>query len=192
MTGGDESGAADDAAAGEEGAEAPGPVERPLSAWVDDADGDGGRRSDDAGHGDHERAGGAGGAGTAARESLDLDPSLPERVRLGVELLARCEAAELSVKEAVDRVETVTTDPDLTRRILETAAAAGAVEREGDTVTPRRGLHVSFAADVVVKEGEFDCRRCGTTLTEGHFLNLEQGELGPFGSSCIRRVTGRE
>jgi hypothetical protein len=45
---------------------------------------------------------------------------------------------------------------------------------------------------VVSKEGEFTCRRCGASLSTGYFMRLEAGEHGPFGSSCIRTVTGRE
>jgi hypothetical protein len=45
---------------------------------------------------------------------------------------------------------------------------------------------------VVTKEGEFTCRRCGAGLSTGYFMKLDAGEHGPFGSSCIRKVTGRE
>jgi hypothetical protein len=112
-------------------------------------------------------------------------------VALGVELLASVER-ELTVAEAVDRIETVTTNPSTTREILEAAEAQDAVEREGGTVTPARGTYVAFESQVVRKEGDFECRRCGAGLSEGHFIRFEAGELGPFGSSCIRKVTGRD
>ena len=113
-------------------------------------------------------------------------------VEQGVELLAHLEHEELSVKEAVDRIETVTTDPAITREILETAAARGVIEREGATIRPATHDFLRFERDVVTKEGEFSCRRCGTGLSTGYFIDLNAGELGPFGSSCIRKVTGRE
>ena len=47
-------------------------------------------------------------------------------VELGVTLLANFEDAELSMAEAVDRLETITTDPHLTREILDTAERQGA------------------------------------------------------------------
>ncbi len=117
---------------------------------------------------------------------MDADP-----VSLGVELLARVDAEELSVAAAVDRIETITTDPHLTRRILRVAEAEGAIDRDGQHISPN-GPAVDFEAAVITKEGEFTCRRCGADISTGYFLNLDAGEVGPFGSSCIRKVTGRE
>lgn len=113
-------------------------------------------------------------------------------VDLGIELLAHLEDEELSVKEAVDRIETVTTDPAITREILETAERRGVIDREGDTVRPTTHDFLRFQRDIVTKEGAFDCRRCGTALSTGYYIRLDAGEHGPFGSSCIRKVTGRE
>ena len=95
--------------------------------------------------------------------------------------------------EAVDRLETVTTNPTVTRLILDEAEKRGILEREDGILRTRRGgTFVRFESQVVTREGEFDCRRCGSGLSTGHFIRFESGELGPFGSSCIRKVTGRE
>lgn len=115
-----------------------------------------------------------------------------DTVELGCELLAKLEAASLSVAEAVDRIETITADPHLTREILDTAEKRGIITREDGLIRPQRGAFVRFESEVVTKEGEFTCRRCGARLSTGHFIRLEAGELGPFGSSCIRKVTGRD
>jgi hypothetical protein len=115
-----------------------------------------------------------------------------DRVALGVELLDRLEDPELTVAEVIDRLETITTDPRTTREILDRAEREGIIERDGDVVHPTSSNYVSFEAEVITKEGEFTCRRCGTSITTGYFLNLEAGEHGPFGSSCIRTVTGRD
>ncbi|WP_254271876.1 DUF5830 family protein [Haloarcula marina] len=118
----------------------------------------------------------------------DRDP-----VELGVELLAHLEHDSLSVAEAMDRIETVTTNPGLQREILDTAAMRGIIDREDGLVRPRsRGTYVSFEADVVVKDGDFSCERCGAGISTGHFVQFDGGELGPFGSTCIRKVLGRE
>jgi hypothetical protein len=113
-------------------------------------------------------------------------------VELGVELLAALEHEELSLAEAMDRIETVTTDPALTREILDTAELRGVIERDGDRVFPTSHDYVSFEGDVVSREGEFTCRRCGAGISTGYFVRFDAGEHGPFGSSCIRKVTGRE
>ncbi|MFB6189364.1 MAG: DUF5830 family protein [Halapricum sp.] len=117
-----------------------------------------------------------------------------ETVELGVELLSRVECEELSVASAIDRIETVTTDPRTTREILEAAEARGVVEREGSRLRrgPAGGGSVQFEREVYTAEGEFTCARCGSGLSTGYFIDLEHGDVGPFGSSCIRKVTGRE
>ncbi|MFB6113500.1 MAG: DUF5830 family protein [Halodesulfurarchaeum sp.] len=111
---------------------------------------------------------------------------------MGVELLSKLEDPELSIATAIDRLETITTNPRTTRRILETAADRGVIERSGSTIRPRGGNYVRFESEVITKEGDFHCRRCGANLSTGYFISLDSGELGPFGSSCIRSVTGRD
>jgi len=140
----------------------------------------------DSGTADSEPGGGSNAAGTTpAGEAA-------RTVEVGVALLAHLEDAELSLADAVDRIETVTTDPALTREILDTAELRGVIDREDGLVRPRSGSFVSFERDIVRREGEFTCRRCGASLSTGHFVQFDAGEHGPFGSSCIRRVTGRE
>lgn len=113
-------------------------------------------------------------------------------VELGVQLLARLEHPELSLPELIDRIETVSTHPETTRAILEEAERRGHISRDGETVKPVSGQFLSFESEVVSREGEFECRRCGASISTGYFMKLEAGEHGPFGSSCIRKVTGRE
>lgn len=115
-----------------------------------------------------------------------------DRIDLGLELLATFEDAELSVAEAIDRLETITTNPRTTREILERAETRGLIERDGGRIQPQSSAYVSFESDVVTKEGEFTCRRCGASLSTGYFIRFDTAEHGPFGSSCIRKVTGRE
>lgn len=116
-----------------------------------------------------------------------------EKRELGVELLAHLEHEELPLPEAVDRIETVTTDPSLVREVLDTAEKRGVVEREEARLRIRRGgTHVSYGSQVIAREGEFDCKRCGASISTGHFVRLDAGGLGPFGSSCVRKVTGRD
>lgn len=128
--------------------------------------------------------------GSAAESAADHPEDDP--IEVGVELLSKLEFGSLSVADAIDRIETVTTHPRTTRAILDEAERRGVIDRESGEVYPQGGAYVSFQSEVVVKEGDFDCRRCGASIREGHFIDLDAGELGPFGSSCIRKVTGRE
>jgi len=114
-----------------------------------------------------------------------------DAVEVGVELLAKAEDADLSLAEAMDRVEAVSTAPTVVREILDTAEMRGVIDREDGVVDVRGSGYVSQTSDVVRRDGDYDCRRCGTGLSTGHFLQLDAGELGPFGSECVRKVTGR-
>lgn len=116
---------------------------------------------------------------------------MEDTVEVGVALLDALEHEQLSLAETMDRVESVTANPALQREILETAERRGVIERDGTTVVPATRTYVSFESDVVAREGEFSCRRCGAGLSTGYFLRFDAGEHGPFGSSCVRKVTGR-
>lgn len=116
-----------------------------------------------------------------------------DRVELGLALLDRFVDDELSVADAITRIESVTSHVRTQRRILDEAVERGIVERDGSRVRPVGSAgRIEFEKEVITKEGDFSCRRCGTGITTGYFLNLDAGELGPYGSSCIRKVTGRE
>ena len=123
------------------------------------------------------------------------DGTKKERTRkkeLALELLAHLETDELALSAVIDRIETITTSPQLTREILDTAETRGIISRDGARIQTRRGgTFVRFESQVIVREGEFECRRCGAGVSSGHFITFDAGELGPFGSSCIRKVTGR-
>lgn len=186
-----------------------------LSAFTD-AEADGSSAAgDDAAGGDSAGDSGAGddgdtansdaaGAGTASNDDgssslaeqlaeTDADRPREETVALGVELLAHLEVEELALPEAMDRIETITTDPTVSRDILDTAETRGIIERDGATIRTRtKGVEIEFERQVVRRTGDYDCKRCGKGLSTGHFVQFETGEVGPFGSSCIRKVTGRE
>ena len=112
-------------------------------------------------------------------------------VELGVQMLARLEHGKLPLPAVVDRIETITTHPETTRAILEEAEKRGHIVREGETVKPAGGRFLRFESEVVSRKGDFECRRCGASISTGYFMKLEAGEHGPFGSSCILKVTGR-
>lgn len=115
-----------------------------------------------------------------------------EQVELGVQMLERLEFGELPLADVIDRIETITSDPATTRKILDVAEIRGIIDREDGVVHVAGGNFLSFQSEVVTKKGEFTCKRCGASISTGYFMRLEAGELGPFGSSCIKKVTGRE
>ncbi|MFC3958179.1 DUF5830 family protein [Halovivax cerinus] len=117
---------------------------------------------------------------------------MDDRVERGLALLVRLEHESLSLSDTIDRLEAVTTDPTAIRTILDEAETRGVIDREDATVRPRRHQYLRFGRDVISKDGEFSCRRCGASLSTGYFMDLDAGEIGPFGSTCIRKVLGRE
>lgn len=125
-------------------------------------------------------------------DSVDGARGSADRVELGVALLAAAEDAELSVAEAVTRLEAVTTAPSVTRQILDEAERRGVVTREDGVLAVQSSKFVEYQSQVVARDGEYDCRRCGTGLSTGYFIEFDAGTLGPFGSSCVRKVTGRD
>lgn len=126
-------------------------------------------------------------------DGADPDRTREQRVELALELLVHLEREELALADVVDRIETVTTDPALTREILDEADKRGIIDRESGRVRTRRGgAFVRFESQVVRREGDFDCRRCGAGLSTGHFVRFDAGELGPFGPDCVRKVLGRD
>lgn len=159
-----------------------------------DAPDEGPEQAATAGVGAEQRDGDVGadaGPDTDARPVL-ADLEREERVELGVDLLANLERESLSLPEAVDRIETITTNPALTREILDTAELRGVIAREAGRIRTRRGgTFVRFEEQVVRREGDYECRRCGAGLGTGHFVRFETGELGPFGPECVRKVLGR-
>lgn len=130
--------------------------------------------------------------GNEKSDTTDSQRRVTKR-ELGVELIEHLEADELSLSAVIDRLETITTSPSLTREILDTAERRGLIAREDGQIRVRRGgSFVRFERQVVTRDGEFTCRRCGAGLSTGHFISFETGELGPFGSDCIRKVVGRD
>jgi len=130
---------------------------------------------------------------SAAESTGEAAESRRAKRELGVELIEHLEADELSLSAVIDRLETITTSPSLTREILDTAEKRGLIERENGQIRVRRGgSFVRFEQQVVARDGEFSCQRCGAGLSTGHFISFETGELGPFGSDCVRKVVGRD
>lgn len=153
----------------------------------DDASPDGtpdGTRNGDSGPGAS-----AEGDGSSRPRLADLNRD--GRVALGVALLEHLERDSLPLSDVVDRIETITTNPALTREILDTAELRGVIDRDGGRIRTRRGSFVRFDRQVVRRAGDYECRRCGANLDVGHFVRFDAGELGPFGPECVRRVVGR-
>ncbi len=117
---------------------------------------------------------------------------MDDRVERALELLRRLEQDELDLPDVIDRIEYISKDPTVIRETLDRAELQGIIDREDGIIRPKSTVTTNFDEEVISKEGEFSCRRCSCGLSTGYFIKSKETELGPFGSSCIRKVTGRE
>lgn len=114
------------------------------------------------------------------------------RVVEGLELLRVAADDEMGLAEAVGRIESVTSEPAVIRKTLDRAELEGIIAREDRKIRTKNNLHFSFEEDVVEKEGDYTCRRCGSSLSTGYFVVSGPVDVGPFGPQCIRKVLGRD
>lgn len=117
---------------------------------------------------------------------------MDDRVARGLALVRTWDDEELALATVVDRLEGLSSDPAVIRRIIDVAEQEGLLERAESQVQLIGQPMRSPEQLVVSRTGSFTCRRCGTDISEGYFLRFDTGDCGPFGSTCVRRVLGRE
>ncbi len=109
-----------------------------------------------------------------------------------LQLLRGVKAKELSVKEAVALIEMVTGVPELVRAVLEEAEKQGLIRRVKGKIILKFGAKVSgpdFYYPRLKRVRCLDkCKKCGREITNCYFILLEELELGPFGSKCIKKM----
>ncbi|WP_302083006.1 DUF5830 family protein [Salinibaculum rarum] len=116
-------------------------------------------------------------------------------VERALDLLRLVDEDTLTIAETVDRIEHVTSHPRRTREILDAADRRGIIERDEDRIIMTGSAPIATGeldTTIVTKDGDFSCERCGSDLSTGYFLDVDHGDVGPFGSTCIRKVTGRD
>jgi hypothetical protein len=112
-----------------------------------------------------------------------------DRIARAMALIAALEPATLSLKQLVDRIELISSSPQETRAILDAATRRGLIARDGSQIAIRdRSVAPALTPAVIRRAGSYRCRRCGRRLSEGHFIQLPDGEVGPFGATCVDRV----
>ncbi len=112
------------------------------------------------------------------------------RIENALRLLVGVDADSMSVKEAVEVIEVVTRAPELIRKILEKAEAKGILkknQRGGYTKSKPLDL-LPFRPSAIRRKCDDNCARCGRRITNCYFIVLGDGELGPLGSECIKRL----
>jgi hypothetical protein len=112
------------------------------------------------------------------------------KVEQALMLLASVDAESISVKEAVEVIEIVTTVPELVRKTIAIAEEMGIVKREGGRLVIKERIIGTKGHGVHVKRRECNaqCMRCGRRISTCFFLIVAESEFGPFGSECIKRL----
>lgn len=114
-------------------------------------------------------------------------------IERGVAVVAALAHGEPTIADLVDALEAVVDGPDEIRTVLDRAESAGLIVREASRVrVGPEPTNVDRRGRIIKRSGEFSCRRCGRHVTTGQFLRVGETEVGPYGSTCIRRITGRD
>jgi len=110
-----------------------------------------------------------------------------QKVEQALLLLASVDAESISVKEAVELIELVTTVPELVRRVIAVAEERGIVKREGGRLVIMERI-AERSVQVRQRECIAKCSRCGRRISNCFFILIADSEFGPFGSECIKRL----
>ena len=111
------------------------------------------------------------------------------RIIQAVQLLSMVKGKELSVKEAVEIIESITKVPELIRAALDRAEKEGLIKRKkGKLILKFSEANFGFEGRITRAKCVDNCRRCGRRITNCHYILLSDSEIGPFGSECIKKL----
>ena len=113
-----------------------------------------------------------------------------KKVEQALMLLASVGAESISVKEAVEIVQLVTTVPELVKKAITIAEERGLVKREGGRLIIRERVLGLGTQSMEVKHLACDaqCIRCKRRISTCYYLLVAESELGPLGSECVKRL----
>jgi selenophosphate synthetase-related protein len=109
-----------------------------------------------------------------------------KKVVQALQLLRAIEKKKISVKEAIEVIETVTIVPEKIREILEIAQEKGLIKRKKGELIFEHAMEFRHKTKKI--ECEDRCKRCGKKITLCYFILLPGTEIGPLGSECIKKV----
>lgn len=113
------------------------------------------------------------------------------KIDAGLELIAALGSIELKTIEIRDLLYNLITKNYLTiDEILDIAQQEGLLKRTEKTylMTPSRS-NLKFEKPKIIKLDErTNCRLCGKRISTGYYVVLKSHTIGPYGSSCIRKI----
>lgn len=104
--------------------------------------------------------------------------------------LLRLAERELSVKEAIAIIELVTSVQDIIKEALKRAEKEGLIKREKSRIIVlERRTNQDFDYPKIKRVSCDDtCKRCGRKITVCNYILLQDAEIGPLGSECVKRL----
>ncbi len=111
---------------------------------------------------------------------------IQEKVELALRLLSLAEH-ELSVREAMDIIRSVSKLSEVASQTLALGENRGIIKRENNRIFILTREPFSF--NIVKTECSANCIRCGKRIKICHFVVIEGQEAGPYGSKCIKFIS---
>lgn len=115
----------------------------------------------------------------------------PKTIQKGLDYIAAMDATELSPHEVRELLrKTVTRRFDVIDRIMSIARKEGLItDRDGMCHFNYEALDLEFYKPRIIQTEEANnCRCCGRSMKESHYIELRSGVLGPYGSTCVRKL----
>lgn len=113
------------------------------------------------------------------------------KIEAGLELLSALGAIELKPVEIGDLLyNLITRDFKIIDEILKIAQQEGLLQRTEKTYLMTPGAsHLKFEKPKIIKQDEnTNCRLCGKRISTGYYVIFKSHTIGPYGSSCIRKI----
>ncbi len=113
------------------------------------------------------------------------------KIDAGLELIAALGAIELKPVEIGDLLyNLITRDFKIIDEILKIAQEEGLLKRIEKTYSITPGAsNLKFEKPKIIKQDErTNCRLCGKRISTGYYVVLKSHTIGPYGSSCIRKI----
>ncbi|RMF91488.1 MAG: hypothetical protein D6733_01050, partial [Methanobacteriota archaeon] len=106
----------------------------------------------------------------------------------GVLLLTGAKKREMTVREAVEIIELVSRNPETIKGVLAAAEERGLIKREGKKVYISEGAGERSRPKIRRVDCDSTCRRCGVRIKNCFYIQIEDYQLGPYGSECVQKM----
>lgn len=113
------------------------------------------------------------------------------KIDAGLELIAALGAIELKTIEIRDLLYNLISKNYTTiDEILDIAQQEGLLQHTEKTYSITPGAsNLKFEKPKIIKRDErTNCRLCGKRISTGYYVVLKSHTIGPYGSSCIRKI----